>query len=120
MRIGELARRTGVSVRMLRFYEQEGLLRPPRRESGQRDYSDDDARQVRRIRALNTAGLTLRAIRIVLPCVKREGQGFRPCAGVRATLERERDRIVERLEVLESGRATLQSYLDALEPGQPD
>lgn len=44
MRIGELARRTGVSERMLRYYEQEGLLRPARTTSGYRDYGEGKCR----------------------------------------------------------------------------
>jgi hypothetical protein len=42
MRIGELRRRTGVSERLLRYYEEQGLLRPQRRPSGYREYDDSD------------------------------------------------------------------------------
>lgn len=39
MKIGELSARTGVSIRSLRYYEQQGLLAPARHENGYREYS---------------------------------------------------------------------------------
>ena len=48
MRIGELARELGVSADTLRFYERSGMLpRPPRTESGYRDYGPIDRERVR-------------------------------------------------------------------------
>ncbi len=38
MKIGELSRRTGVPTRMLRYYEEQGLLRPERADNGYRSY----------------------------------------------------------------------------------
>jgi DNA-binding transcriptional MerR regulator len=69
VQIGELSRRTGISVRMLRYYEEEGVLRPARRESGYRDYGPAEEQLARRIRMLSEAGLKLDAIRTLLPCV---------------------------------------------------
>jgi len=48
MRIGELSARTGVSVRMLRHYEKEGLLHPSRLASGYRAYTSADADRVKK------------------------------------------------------------------------
>ena len=45
MRIGELSRRAGVSQRALRYYEEQGLLRPARRSSGYREYGPEDVRR---------------------------------------------------------------------------
>jgi DNA-binding transcriptional MerR regulator len=57
MRIGELAKRTGVSVELLRAWERRyGLLRPARSESGYRLYSSDDEARVRRTTARIAAG----------------------------------------------------------------
>lgn len=65
--IGEVARRTGLSVRRLRFYSDEGLLPPAARTgSGYRIYSDADLVRLDLIRALRDAGLGLDAIRAVL------------------------------------------------------
>ena len=46
MRIGELARRSGVSVRALRYYEEQGLLRPERSRSGQLLFTEDAVERV--------------------------------------------------------------------------
>jgi DNA-binding transcriptional MerR regulator len=59
LRIGELARRTGVSPEVLRAWEQRyGLLHPDRSAGGFRLYSDLDERRVRRVRELMGAGLS--------------------------------------------------------------
>ena len=79
MKIGELSRRTGVSVRMLRYYEGEGLLAPPRTEAGYRDYGPAEEETVRRIKMLGAAGMTLETIQQLLPCVTNNSPDFRPC-----------------------------------------
>lgn len=65
--IGEVARRTGVPVKTLRFYSDEGLLPPAdRTASGYRLYGEDDLVRLARIRTLRDAGLDLATIRAVL------------------------------------------------------
>ena len=65
LQIGEVAERTGVTQRTLRFYEEKGLLQPPSRlEGGFRLYSEDDVRRVERIKRLQTLlGFTLADIK---------------------------------------------------------
>jgi DNA-binding transcriptional MerR regulator len=59
LRIGELARRTGVATELLRAWERRyGLLAPERTSAGYRLYSADDVRRVRRMRGLLAAGLS--------------------------------------------------------------
>ncbi|WP_435866639.1 MerR family transcriptional regulator [Streptomyces yokosukanensis] len=55
--IGELAKRTGTSERLLRYYERVELLRPERRPNGYRTYDETAPSAVLRIRALLAAGL---------------------------------------------------------------
>jgi DNA-binding transcriptional MerR regulator len=62
MRIGELATRAGVSVRSLRYYEQQNLLTSERSSSGQRHYSESAVDRVRLIQQLYAAGLSSKAI----------------------------------------------------------
>jgi len=69
MRIGELASRTGVSVRSLRYYEEQGLLSSSRSASGQRHYTEGEVERVAFIQALYAAGLSSRTIAELLPCV---------------------------------------------------
>ena len=68
MRIGELSRRTGVSPRSLRYYEEQGLLTSSRSDAGQRHYSDAAVQRVSLIRQLFAAGMSSRVIATVLPC----------------------------------------------------
>ncbi|MGW0212157.1 MerR family transcriptional regulator [Streptomyces sp. NPDC003233] len=69
MRIGELAARTGVSVRALRYYEEQHLLSSERSPSGQRHYSHDAVDRVLLIQQLYAAGLPSKSIVELLPCV---------------------------------------------------
>ncbi|HTU82419.1 MAG TPA: MerR family transcriptional regulator [Candidatus Acidoferrales bacterium] len=61
--IGELAKRTGVAVKTIRHYTDEGILPPSgTTAAGYRRYSDEDARRLRRIRSLRALGFSLPAI----------------------------------------------------------
>ncbi|MEU9234466.1 MerR family transcriptional regulator [Streptomyces subrutilus] len=92
MRIGELARRTGVSPRSLRYYEDQGLLTSTRSGAGQRHYSDAAVQRVSLIRQLFDAGLSSRVIVTVLPCVDIPGD-LGVAEETFTAMVRERDRI---------------------------
>jgi DNA-binding transcriptional MerR regulator len=66
--IGEVAERTGVTQRTLRFYEEKGLLRPPSRmDGGFRLYTEEDIQRVQEIRRLqNLLGLSLAEIKLMV------------------------------------------------------
>ncbi len=70
MRIGELARRSGVSERSLRYYEKQGLLRAERTPGGHREYGEWAVDRVVRIQELLAAGLNSRKIAQLLPCMR--------------------------------------------------
>ncbi|RKS08642.1 DNA-binding transcriptional MerR regulator [Nocardiopsis sp. Huas11] len=99
MRIGELAARTGVSVRALRYYEEQNLLSAERSSSGQRHYGESAVDQVQLIQQLDSAGLSSRAIVELLPCVV-DGRAT-PALLKRLAAERERieRRIVDLMRV---------------------
>ena len=64
---GDLARATGHTVRAIRFYEEEGLLRPAVvSEGGHRRYTEDDLERLRLICDLRELGLSICEIRSVL------------------------------------------------------
>ncbi len=64
MRIGDLAKRAGVNIQTVRFYEREQVLRqPPRTNSGYRSYSDLDLRRLELIKQCQNLGFTLKEIR---------------------------------------------------------
>lgn len=113
MRIGEFARSTGVSERLLRYYEEQGLLRPARQSSGYREYSDADIVTVAHIRGLLTAGLTTAVISQVLPCVGAAERMVPTCPELRGVLERERARIDSAIDQLTTSRELLDSVLHA-------
>lgn len=114
MRIGELARRTGVSERMLRYYEHEGLLNPKRTDSGYRDYGPEEVDAAHRIRVLSAAGLKIRSIRLLLPCVLGIKPVFHPCAEARAALQREVEKLDVKLRDLGESRRVVASLLNAI------
>lgn len=66
MRIGDLSRRTGVAPRLLRYYEQQGLITAGRAENGYREYAEEDVEQVTRVAGLVRAGVPTRLVRAIL------------------------------------------------------
>src|SRR4051794_34197348 len=63
MRVGELARRTGTTVRALRYYEAAGLVVPRRLGNGYREYPPIAVRLVQQIRELTALGLSVEETR---------------------------------------------------------
>ncbi|WP_027943162.1 MerR family transcriptional regulator [Amycolatopsis taiwanensis] len=114
MRIGELSRLSGVSQRLLRYYEEQGLLRPQRRPSGYREYLSSDIAVVRQIRGLLAAGLSTATISSVLPCIREDGGRLVPtCPDLVAHLRGERDRIDQAIDDLTTSRQILDTVINA-------
>ncbi|MFI0191667.1 MerR family transcriptional regulator [Streptomyces sp. NPDC017086] len=98
MRIGEVARGAGVSVRAVRYYEQQGLLIAERSPSGQRLYRQDAIPRVRFFQQMFAAGLTSRRITELLPC----WDSGHTDAEQRAMLRTERERLQAKVEDLQA------------------
>ncbi len=111
MRIGELSERTGVSTRLLRYYEAQGLLESERSSNGYRHYADNAPELVAQIRGLLAAGLPTATIRAVLPCAHGPDPQLY-CEDTRRRLENERASIDARIEALMSARTALDSYIE--------
>ncbi|MEU9059571.1 MerR family transcriptional regulator [Streptomyces sp. NPDC048430] len=107
MRIGEVARQAGVSVRALRYYEEQDLLHAERSSGGQRQYPDSAVDRVHLIQQLFAAGLPSRAVREVLRCVY--SGTVEP--GLLDQLESERARISERITGLLAARERLDGVI---------
>jgi DNA-binding transcriptional MerR regulator len=115
MRIGELARRTGVSERSLRYYEQQGLLAADRTPGGQRDYPERAVDRVIHIQELFAAGLNSKKIARILPCMRDTdgGPSEKATPKLVAELTAERDRIDHMMTELANSRAVLDEVIDA-------
>ncbi|MFF8716780.1 HEAT repeat domain-containing protein [Streptomyces sp. NPDC015184] len=107
MLIGDVARRAGVSARMLRHYESLGLVRPTgRTDSGYREYSGEDIRRIFHIESLRSLGLSLREVGRAL-----DDSGFAPAELVDDLIRQTRDRLAAETELL-----TRLRRIDAAEP----
>ncbi|HKQ90095.1 MAG TPA: heavy metal-responsive transcriptional regulator [Blastocatellia bacterium] len=105
LKIGEVARRAGIGVETLRFYERSGLLdRPARTEGGYRLYDAGALKTLEFIKRAQSLGFTLEEIKRII-AESRAGQ--RPCAEVRETVRR-------RLAELDQQMAQIRRYRNAL------
>jgi DNA-binding transcriptional MerR regulator len=76
LKIGELARQTGLSIKTVRYYEQRGLLeQPPRTEGGYRLYGPEEVARLRFVQRAKLLGLTLAEIRKLVELVVRCNEG---------------------------------------------
>ncbi|AJE84803.1 MerR family transcriptional regulator [Streptomyces albus] len=116
MRIGELSERTGTSRRLLRYYEEQGLIAAARGANGYREFDERFVDRVLQIRGLLDAGLPTRIIKQILPCLdKPRTIYFRDATPeMIATLRHERDRMTERIRFLTHNRDAIGEYLDAV------
>ncbi|MEK8106010.1 MerR family transcriptional regulator [Micromonospora sp. M12] len=113
MRVGELARRTGTTVRALRYYESAGLVVPRRLGNGYREYDAIAVRLVAQIRELMALGLTVEETR---PFVESIAGGFDDtdvCAAAVATYRSTITNLQERIGRLTAQRDALDARLDA-------
>ena len=114
MRIGELAERTGVSRRLLRYYEEQGLLTPSRAVNGYREYGQPHVDVVLQIAGLLDAGLPTRIIAQLLPCLDQPQTIYVPDVTPEMidTLRHEQARLSERIEFLTRNRDAIADYVD--------
>ncbi|MBI4199025.1 MAG: heavy metal-responsive transcriptional regulator [Chloroflexi bacterium] len=112
MKIGELARRTGLPSRTIRFYESAGVLAPPpRTDSGYRSYAAADAERLEFIMKARSLGLSLREIGEVLRIHDRHEP---TCVHVRALLDdklAQLDRLLRNLQEFRAELAALRQRL---------
>jgi MerR family copper efflux transcriptional regulator len=102
MKIGEFAKRAGVSIQTVRFYEREGLIAAPGRTvSGYRDYGMGDIERLRVIRVCQEIGFTLNDVRDVLEPHRILAQRSAPTALKPAAREKMLASARKRLETIE-------------------
>ncbi|MEV6639195.1 MerR family transcriptional regulator [Amycolatopsis sp. NPDC051371] len=107
MRIGELAEKTGVSVRALRYYEEKGILVPERSTGGHRSYPESGVGVVWLIQQFYAAGLPSKSIQAIMPSV-RAGRATPEALELLVT---ERDRIDKAARELAGARDRLDAII---------
>lgn len=110
MRIGELAKATGVSTRSLRYYEEQGLLPARRLANGYREYDEQAVRQVAFIQDLYRAGLSSEIIQEIIPCATPTSP-HGSCAALIARIRQVRDQLAHQEQQLADRREMLDHYL---------
>lgn len=99
MQIGAVAKKIGLSVDAIRFYERNSLLpRPPRTQGGFRQYAESDVETLAFIRRVQGLGFRLREIRDLL---RLRGNRLQPCAPVRRRLQEKLADVRKKLADLE-------------------
>ncbi|MEG0199828.1 MAG: Cu(I)-responsive transcriptional regulator [Comamonas sp.] len=107
--IGEAARRAGVSARMVRHYEAQGLLRPVHRtDSGYRQYSEADVHTLRFIRRGRDLGFSMEEIGTLLGLWHNQG---RASSQVKAIAQKHIAVLTERIAAMQSMQRTLQTLV---------
>lgn len=119
MQIGDLSLRTGATVRMLRYYEQQGLLTPTRTPSGYRAYAESDIQRVRHIRCMLASALPTHVIKQALQYLL-DGRPTMPSspaerADLAATLSAELADLNERIAILAESRDSLARFVHDIE-----
>ena len=121
MLIGEVAERSGVSAKTIRYYEEIGLApAPSRTPAGYRDYDDEIIDRLAFVRAAQAAGLTLGEIRGI---VSLRDDGDAPCGHVLELLRtrtRELDRTIRDLRSLRHDLRFLVDRAALLDPADCD
>jgi DNA-binding transcriptional MerR regulator len=108
MMIEELARRSGVPSRLLRFYEEQGILSSSRDANGYRAYGESSVDRVLQIREFLENGMTTQIIRDMLPCLE----------GWPEPAKRDLTTVERRTETLARNRDVISSYLTTVETGR--
>lgn len=112
MRIGELARASGLAVETVRYYEKEGLIaEPPRSPAGYRDYPALTLHYLNFIRSAKAVGFTLKECRDLLAIfVSRDAH---TCAEVKHLSEEKLTQLEQQMEALQRMHQTLKAISDA-------
>lgn len=121
MKIGQLAERTGVSTKAIRYYEDIGVLPEPEREAnGYRTYSSAVADRISFIQDAQTAGLSLLEIQMILDL---RDSGESTCGHVIGSLEAHLNEVDRQMDDLTRTRHRLVEIIDrarAMDPAECD
>jgi DNA-binding transcriptional MerR regulator len=116
VKIGQVARETGVSIDTIRFYERRGVLpAAERRPSGYRMFTEATVERIRMARGLQNMGFTLDE---VIDALHTHDAGGATCDSERWRLEAVVDRIDARIAELRQARRNAMAILDECQAGR--
>ncbi len=107
MLIGEFADRAGTSARMLRYYEQRGLVRARRSANGYRVYDEEELRVVHKIRSLLALGFDIAEMGAFVTCLRDGYRSGDECPDSVETLRRRLAEVTEAMDELAAVRRQL-------------
>lgn len=115
--IGQLARKAQVHVETVRYYERRGLLpKPPRRRSGYRQYSPEEAARIQFIKRAQELGFTLNEVAELLALRVNPDS---TCADVKAQAEAKMVDISAKIHTLQRMKRVLAKLTAACDGGAP-
>jgi len=118
LQIGELAKSTGVSIRSLRYYEQQGLIAADRQENGYRTYNPLMIEKVNTIKFYLSLGFTTEQIASFLHCVMMNKESF--CSQIVPIYRQKLAEIEDQIQLLSQIRANLLDRIEAVTDENPN
>ena len=114
MKIGELATRTGVTTRLIRYYEQQDLLEADRAANGYRTYTEEHVERVSRVAGLVQAGIPTRLVKILIDAEDAANREDPTCPReVAEQLATELVGVQARIDCLTRSRDSIRKFLTA-------
>ncbi|MDF0603453.1 Cu(I)-responsive transcriptional regulator [Psychromarinibacter sp. C21-152] len=110
MNIGDVADRSGLPAKTIRYYEDIGLIRPRRSANGYRSFRESDLHKLAFLGRARALGFTIEECRTLLALYEDEG---RESAQVKRIAEEHLERIDDKIAQLQSMRATLAHLVQA-------
>ncbi|WP_256839756.1 MerR family transcriptional regulator [Ornithinimicrobium faecis] len=119
VKIGEVARRTGVATRLIRYYEAQGLLTADRESNGYRTYADGHVDRVERIAGLVQAGIPTRLVKVLLETEDACRREEPTCSDeVAELLAQQLSALEQRIDCLTASRDTVRTFLERTRGGE--
>jgi DNA-binding transcriptional MerR regulator len=116
LKIGDVAKQTGVAVGALRYYESLGLLQSERGDNGYRYYGAQAIQQVQFIKKAQALGFSLEDVGEILSVHQ---QGDMPCLFVQALLQTKIEQLEAQIEQMVTFKTALEQYRDRWAHHQP-
>ncbi|TVY11483.1 MerR family transcriptional regulator [Paenibacillus cremeus] len=112
MKIGQLSKLTGASIRSIRYYEAQGLITPKRSDNGYREYHNLAVEQIRTIQFYLSLGLSTEQIASFLHCVLKNKEAF--CRDVLPVYTSKLAEIEQQIQTLTQMKSNLEERIRSI------